>query len=560
MTTVDTVATLAAEDSPLVAEPSTTWLARFEHALDKTGEYLNPILVKECRQALKSKQFLITFGLVLICAWGWSILGIALQGPEVYFSFSGPDIFYIYFLILAFPLLIIVPYGAFRSLAGEREDRTFELLAITTLKPRQVISGKLGSAMLQMIVYFSAVSPCLAFTYMLRGIDVLTIVFMLLYIFFTSLAFSLAALLVATVTGEKHWQVVLSVVLILGLAFAFMMTCGLAYEMLSWSQFGFDDADFWVMHLAMLTAYVSYFALLYFAAAGQLTFSSDNRSTPLRIVMLIQFLLFTGWIAWGLWKFESFSSNDVGGIMLMYLTFSGLHWYIMGTLLTGEWPYLSPRVKRQLPQSFLGRSLLTWFNPGPGTGYLFALGNLLAAVFGALFVLCVWYTLNPGVAAAAPWASMDKVLSFIITGFSYIVIYLGLGRLIVRALQRVAPVGIALSVLVQILLLVAGCGIPLIIYLMSPNRGLGYTLLQITNPVWTLVEMVDRTGFGHAETAMLLLAPVAFVIFLLNLPSVAAEVRHVRIAKPLRVAQEDAAAEAQKAPPRQKTNPWDDGE
>ncbi len=112
---------------------------------------------------------------MLTCAWGWSIVGIALQGPDVYFSFSGPDIFYIYYLILAFPLLVIVPYGAFRSLAGEREDRTYELLSITTLKPRQVISGKLGSAVLQMLVYFSAVSPCLAFTYMLRGIDVLTI-------------------------------------------------------------------------------------------------------------------------------------------------------------------------------------------------------------------------------------------------------------------------------------------------------------------------------------------------------------------------------------------------
>ncbi len=51
----------------------------------------------------------------------------------------------------------------------------------------------------------------------------------------------------------------------------------------------------------MLTAYASYFALFYFAAAGQLTFSSDNRSTPLRIVMLVQFLLFTGWMTWGIW-------------------------------------------------------------------------------------------------------------------------------------------------------------------------------------------------------------------------------------------------------------------
>ena len=34
------------------------------------------------------------------------------------------------YMILAFPLLVIVPYGAFRSLAGEREDRTFELFPL----------------------------------------------------------------------------------------------------------------------------------------------------------------------------------------------------------------------------------------------------------------------------------------------------------------------------------------------------------------------------------------------------------------------------------------------
>jgi hypothetical protein len=213
-----------------------------------------------------------------------------------------------------------------------------------------------------------------------------------------------------------------------------------------------------------------------------------------------------------------------------------------------------------LPQSFLGRSLLTWFNPGPGTGYMFALGNLLAAVVASLVLLTVWYSLDPSVAAAAPPASLDKVLNFIIAGYAYVVIFLGLGRLIVRVLQRVAPVGIALSVLVQILLLVAGCGIPLTVYLMSPHRGLGYSLMHITNPVWTLVEMVDGPGIGYEPLVQFLLVGTGTLIYLVNLPGIAAEVRHVRVAKPLRVAQEDALAAAQSAPPRAKTNPWDEGE
>jgi ABC-type Na+ efflux pump permease subunit len=80
-----------------------------------------------------------------------------------------------------------VPYGAYRSLATEREDRTYELLSVTTLRPRQIIGGKLAGAVLQMLVYLSAISPCLAFTYLLRGLDILTIATIIVYLFFGSL-------------------------------------------------------------------------------------------------------------------------------------------------------------------------------------------------------------------------------------------------------------------------------------------------------------------------------------------------------------------------------------
>ena len=68
-----------------------------------------------------------------------------------------------------------------------------------------------------MLVYFSALSPCLAFTYLLRGIDIIPIVLVLGYTFLGSLLLSVAGLVIATVTRAKTWQAVLSVVMILGL-------------------------------------------------------------------------------------------------------------------------------------------------------------------------------------------------------------------------------------------------------------------------------------------------------------------------------------------------------
>src|SRR5262245_54050582 len=145
---------------------------RIENVLVRLGDYLNPILVKETRQALKSFQFTLTFVLVLVACWVVTIGGVALIGPGIFYSATGGTMLLAYYFILAFPLTVVVPYAAFRSLAAEREDNTYDLLSITTLKPRQIISGKLGSSIVQMGVYFSAITPCLAFTYLLRGVDV----------------------------------------------------------------------------------------------------------------------------------------------------------------------------------------------------------------------------------------------------------------------------------------------------------------------------------------------------------------------------------------------------
>ena len=45
------------------------------------------------------------------------------------------------------------------------------------------------------------------------------------------------------------------------------------------------------------------------------------------------------------------------------------------------------RVKRRLPQSFLGRAFLTWFTPGPGSGYVFAVANLGSALLLVLVAI-----------------------------------------------------------------------------------------------------------------------------------------------------------------------------
>ena len=564
MSTIEVQPTSHVTTGPIVAEPAPpTWLAHFDERLERIGEWLNPILVKECRQALKSKQFVITFALVLLCAWLWSIAGIAMLGPGVYYSFDGPEMFYGYYMILAFPLLVIVPYTAFRSLAGEREDRTFELLSITTLRPRQIVSGKLASAIVQMLVYLSAVSPCLTFTYMLRGIDVVSIVFILVYLFAGSLAFSLVALLLATVSRERHWQTVISLAVVVALCFAFFLSCMACYEVLRFSAFQIDERWFWLSHAAAATAYISYFALFFCAAAAQLTFASDNRSTALRICMLAQHALLAGWIALVVWEEQAqMQFLTIGVPLVMGISMATVHWSIMGMFLVGESPQLSPRVQRTLPKTSAGRALLSWFFPGPARGYVFVLANMAAAVGMALLVMLAWEAVYPPAGGGFRPVQFDQVAMLGILCLGYMAFYLGLGKLILAWLRSYSVVGALTSVLVHVLLVLAGCGIPLVIHLMSDFRMSGYNLLHIGNPFWSIAQVVDRgAGFIDAPAVVSIVAVAGFSMLLLNLRSILEEVRLVRAASPSRVAEEEAAVAALHAPPTQvPRSPWDEVE
>src|SRR5262249_11768430 len=112
--------------NPFAIEPaaettSGRW-AKVDAVVSQLSERLKPILVQEARQAMNSKQFSITFTLVLFFGWPWSMFGVSLFGPSVYYGAEGPGMFIGYFPILAFPLLIIVPVGAFWSLVEERQD------------------------------------------------------------------------------------------------------------------------------------------------------------------------------------------------------------------------------------------------------------------------------------------------------------------------------------------------------------------------------------------------------------------------------------------------------
>jgi hypothetical protein len=524
---------------------------RIERFLEYAGDWFNPILVKETRQALKSYQFMVTFVLLLVACWVVTIGGVAVIGPRIYYSADGGILLWWYYAVLSFPLSVVVPYAAFRSLAAEREDNTYDLLSITTLKPRQIISGKLASAVVQMAVYFSAVTPCIAFTYLLRGIDMPTIAVMLAYTFFVSLGLSMIAILLATLCQQRFSQVLVSVALVACLLWVFYQNVEVVgADLIRHGFFVLGGNRSWEAAAALATFYLTFFSLAYLAAAGMITFTSENRSTPLRIGMVVQQAAFVGWMAF-FWTDDDFRLESIA----ILGTFAAFYWYVMGTMLTSERPGMSQRVKRRLPRSFLGRVMFSWLIPGPASGYMFVVANATTIMSIGLIGMAVSALSGNG---PGRWPAMDQLFYLLIIGWSYLVAYLGLGRLVVGAVRRVAVVTMLASILIHFLVLLAGSGIPTAIQLMSVEmRFVEYSLMQITNPIWSLMHLADNNGLPQEGNLLMVVVPAAAACMVLwNLRSVVGELQEVRITPPARVLEDDA--ELHPGLPPAPTSPWDE--
>ncbi|MBC7853850.1 MAG: ABC transporter permease [Pirellulaceae bacterium] len=557
--------------APDFRETLLRWGTRLEQFLDAAGDRLNPILVKEARQSMKSKQFSVTFSLLLILSWMWTAIFVAFSVPDVFYEAWGIRLLIGYIIIISFPLFIVVPFAAFRSLAAETEDGTFELLSITSLSARQIVLGKLGSAVLQMMVYYSALAPSIAFTYLLKGVDIVSIGLLLLHTFVISVVLSIIGLLAATVTRARHWQVLVSVLLIAALLLATFLA---DYFFIGMAVIGlpFDRPEFWMANLGLLNFWVAFGALFLIIAAGQISFASENRSTPIRMMLVLIQTMWIGWMIY-LWRWNSETICEAFLWVMVY--FAAIFWAIAGALLTGETAQLSPRAKRNLPQTLIGRILLTWFNPGSASGYTFAVLNLAMVIGTAILVVAnISFFSSPGfqnipgplrtamntLLIARPMPSDDAWFWASLAAWGYVAGYLGSVRLLTSLARRYAPLNMLAVFLLQLVVVIMGAILPflfLTIQTIGDPASWYYSELQLPNWFWTMWELTWPTT--RVTISKLVPLSVFFgggFIFLLNLLSAAVEVEQVRTLAPARVLQDDASQRPLE--PKKKKNPWDE--
>lgn len=360
-----------------IANEKTTALGRLN---DRLSEWCSSILVKETRQALKSRQFIWTYLALLACVGVWTVWGLSISNSQYE---SGRELLTGFWVILGFPLCLIIPFGAYRSLAREFEDGTINLISITTMKPHQIVIGKFGSAVLQMLTYLSVLAPCICFTYLLRGISISQIVFGLLICVGGSTCLIVLGLFLAGVFRSRTLGIGVSVLFVLLLGWLYFCWCAISYQLTSYGNAIVEDQpEFRVGVYGLVAFFGSTAALLLVTAASQISFPADNRSTRIRVAMFVQQILFFGFLV----MLIPMVPRDDEVIWAMML-FAGHYWLIMGFLMIGESVFISRRVQRTLPRTLLTRSVFSMFMPGSGRGFLFAVANIWTCAFVLLLVV-----------------------------------------------------------------------------------------------------------------------------------------------------------------------------
>ncbi|MDM8548504.1 hypothetical protein QUF72_00630 [Desulfobacterales bacterium HSG2] len=224
-----------------------------QHIIEKIDDNLNPIVVKELRQAVRSR--FVTGVLMIFLVSLLIAMALFITTGTTMNKGMGREAFSFLFSVFMVPSMLFVPAYTGTRMFRERAKENMDLLFISTISPTAIIRGKLFAGIIIDILIFSAFLPFMTLTYLLRGVD-LPSVFVIMAMAFIAITIATQfALFIASVSSNRIFifRFFMGGVTA-GLIFVFcMFTIGIGYGMLHsgvGSRLG--SSDFWYPAAALL--------------------------------------------------------------------------------------------------------------------------------------------------------------------------------------------------------------------------------------------------------------------------------------------------------------------
>jgi hypothetical protein len=401
--------------------------------LDDASDRLSPIVVKEVRQIVRGQEFSYSFGASLLAGLAVAFFGAAdaLGGRGT----SGNGTFIALMTCLTFLGMVVVPFGAFNALRNERMEQTLELITLTALSPRRVVIGKLLAQGVKLATLFAAMAPFIAMSFLLGGIDFVTILLSLLVLFMWSLWASAACLFLSCLLKSRATSglifgaagIILFVVF--GMSRVFFFASGGAG---SGSLFGAGPGGWPGQGLAIMATFcLATMTNLVLLAENRLSLPTDHRVTPLRVGFLVQFLLILAWTL----AFVSAPPSAAANALSALGVFGGLHLAVVATFVVTESLAVSRRARLQIAAASARSRLLAMFRPGGGRGALYVLVQMI------VLLLVAWRL------------DSDPVrLRWFLALCGYICFFTGVPTIVLRSARPAGAASVQLRVAVLLLL------------------------------------------------------------------------------------------------------------
>ena len=365
-------------------------------------DLLNPIVVKELRQAVRSR--FVSGILILMLIVQLAVVGIYMMSrPAEAASFSeGRQINSILYGIMLFSCILFVPLYAGVRLAWERSETQMDLMYTTTISPGAIVRGKLFGAAVVTVLIYSACMPFMTFTYLLRGVDLPTVFFLLAIGFVQVLAASQFTIFVACVPTSRLFKVLLGLAAFIGLwIWAGIGAAGLP---LGFFQGGtiYGGWDWWSVALTLLGLTVLGIGLLYVLSVAMISPASSDRMRPVRFYLMAMWLI-TGALAaawswgsseWAPW--EVWTNAWAFGLAFLF------------PIVLSERESWGQRIRCGIPRSIPGRAVAILFTTGAVGGFVWTFLMLLLT-----WTACVTVTdafRDYGLVAGAPSADSSPVI------------------------------------------------------------------------------------------------------------------------------------------------------
>jgi hypothetical protein len=348
------------------AAPSAGLVDRFMERLDPIGEYLNPILVKEVRQALRSKRFMAAFMLALVASLAVTLIVLIPSITDEVSSQAGKIVFTGLFICYAIIAMVVVPFEVQARHVADRTHAEVDLVQITRLSAYRILSGKLQAALVTLVLYLSALVPFSTFSYLLKGVTpaMILIGFLLAVVGgVTAINFVLFA---STFVKDKRAMGGTIFLCLLGALSVISAGISLVQQ---FSGGSFAPANFWLVLGMAAAGTVALNAVLFTTTASRMSFPSANKETGPRLALFGMNLYLVA-VVFSVWAISGYDREAV-----LAMTISALAWWaLVGYFVLGVPIETNERIRNSAPRRALP-GFLFW--PGRGRAYAYYILNLL---------------------------------------------------------------------------------------------------------------------------------------------------------------------------------------